>query len=671
MTLTSQQQQAMEKFKAFIADKDRQVFILKGYAGTGKTTLIRCMAEYLHTLSRNVELMAPTGRAAKILRSKVEQYVATTIHQTIYSFEGIVEEENEGTFKYIYPLKTSTQSNIFIIDEASMVSSRKSDNELFQFGSGILINDVLSYARLHFGGKIIFVGDAMQLPPVGDNCSVALDEVFFQNLHLNVTSFELTDIVRQSKESCILANATKIRKMVLSKERNHLVFDKKDNEVMDIDAMNVAQNYCASKEKDKAIVCFSNQQATDYNAAIRKIFFPHAKQVTAGDKLMIVCNNYAGEHVFLNGDIITVVEVSSNVIAQSAPVWTERNGKKVQETVTLNFREISFRAEDGNTHTRYIIDTLLENNHPSLTIDEMKSLYINFVIRMREEKHIKDKKKEEFVKAMKNDPFYNALQVKYGYAFTCHKAQGGEWNTVYVDFAKRTGLDTDSLRWKYTAITRASKTLWCVNLPDITAVDTLRIMAIKKTTKVAKNALSFDDVEETPFHLSNVLSSVKCKYWSVVKNMEGTKYAVTKVECKPWRDIYEVETPTGTARVDAIYNGAGMFTNYETDANNAELLPFFQDEENIRYKIDYHPSLESLKALYHRMISLCDECGIVLTNVVEGNYQVAYYMKASGQYASMTFFFSGKGVINYAAPLSDVGENDEKLSVLIEKLYKR
>lgn len=150
--------------------------------------------------------------------------------------------------------------------------------------------------------------------------------------------------------------------------------------------------------------------------------------------------------------------------------------------------------------------------------------------------------------------------------------------------------------------------------------------------------------------------------------MDGTQYSIKNVICKPWRDIYEVNTPIGIVRVDAIYNGAGLFTKYETDINDTELLFFFQNDENIKYKIDYHPSLESLKTLHCRMISLCDECGIILTNVVEEHYQLVYYMKASGSYAAITFFFNGKGFINYAAPLSDIGEADIKLSQLIEKL---
>ena len=457
MILTAQQEQAMKMIKDFIADEDSQVFILKGYAGTGKTTLIRSITDYLLTQSLRAQLLAPTGRAAKVLRSKLPNYGASTIHKGIYEFSHLIIEESEGLLKYIFPLKKNKERGIYIIDEASMIGSHKSNSELFQFGSGVLIDDLLSYARLHFGGKMIFVGDPMQLPPVGDNQSVALNESYFEALGLKIYSYELTDIVRQEKNSSILANASMIRGLIEKSERNHLVFEKKEGEVMDMSAMEVAMKYCEDPEQSSAIVCFSNQQAADYNIAIRSILFPEASHVAVGDKLMVVCNSYYNECELLNGDIITVVEILNDIVSLSAPVWTEKNGKKQQETITLHFRKIHFQAEEGNTYECYIIDTLLQNKQPSLTIDEMKALYINMVMRMRTEKGLTNPKSEEFAKAMGEDPFYNALQVKYGYAFTCHKSQGGEWNTVYVDFTKRTGLDSDSLRWKYTAITRASK----------------------------------------------------------------------------------------------------------------------------------------------------------------------------------------------------------------------
>ena len=668
MILTTQQDRAMSKIKEFIANQNEQVFILKGYAGTGKTTLISYIANYLQSINAPFILMAPTGRAAKILRTKLKDEEASTIHKCIYDHSLLHFEKSSGELKYIFPLKEDKERRIYIINEASMISSQKSNDELLQFGTGILINDILSYARLRFGGKIIFVGDPMQLPPVGDNRSVALDEDFFRNLDFNVSSYELTDIIRQKKHNSILTNAIMLRELMMEKQRNHLVFERKEGEVITIDAMDVAKEYCEDLCTPSAIVCFSNQQAANYNAAIRGILFPQMEHVVAGDKLMIIRNNYWREAKLMNGDIITVTAISDTTISQSAPVWTEKNGSKVRKDITLDFREISFQTEEGYIYSHYyIIDSLLQNGKPSLTIDETKALYINAVMRIRAGKGLTEND-EVFVEALKEDPFFNALQVKYGYAFTCHKSQGGEWDTVYVDFAKRTGLDVDSLRWKYTAITRATQKLCCINLIDITPISSLAINPINKTSKISNEALSFCDVRETPYHSSSAPLAEKAKYWSVKNNMEGTQYSIKNVICKPWRNIYEVNAPNGIIRVDVIFNAAGLVTGYEMDLDDMELLLFFQHNENIVYKIEYKPTSKSLELLHNRMISLCDECGIVLTNVIERVYQLVYYMKTSGDYASITFYFDKKGFVKYAVPLSNIGDADEKLHKLIEKL---
>ena len=681
MELTQQQGQAMQRIKEFIADKKAQIFILKGYAGTGKTTLIGQIKDYLDSLSLSVQLMAPTGRAAKILCEKLGENIATTIHKGIYEFSHMEVEESEGVLKYIFPIALNAGGGIYIVDEASMISSRKTKEELFQFGSGILLNDLLTYVRPAFGGKLIFIGDPMQLPPVGDNRSAALDEIYFKEHGLQVMSYELTEVFRQNKESCILANALKLRRLVEGKERNSLVLERKEGEVIDMNPEDVVENYCKKEDKDpdaKAIICFSNQQVTDYNKAIRAVRFPGVDHVTAGDKLLVVANNYHGDCQLMNGDLVTVVRVSDNVIPQSAPVWVDKDGIKRKEWITLSFRECLIETEEilkepkvKKTLNCYIIDSLLENNRPSLSVDEMKALYISTVIRLRKKSGITNVKSKEFIQAVFNDPFYSALQVKYGYAFTCHKSQGGEWDTVYVDFLKRGGLDTDSLRWNYTAITRAKKMLWCVNLSDITPFSLLKIMPIGKMTKVPADALALRKVEETPFHPLSALPGVKAKYWSVISNMEGSCYAVRCVACKPWRDIYEVDTPEGIVRVDAIYNAAGLFTGYEMKVDDPRLMDCFRKEDNIRYAINYFPSMEALKSLYACMRSLCDECEITLTNVIEESYKVVYYMKTSGNYAALSFSFNAKGNISYAVPQSDKGEKDEKLRQLVGLLTER
>lgn len=687
MKLTAQQENAMRRIEDFLSKESDQIFILRGYAGTGKTTLVGCIIKMLCEQGRRIPIcMAPTGRAARAMREKVADCEATTIHHRIYDFEEIETDEKEGILHYSFGVKKNDDYCICIVDEASLVGSSEQKHEMFQFGTGVLIEDLLTYARPLHGGKIIFIGDPAQLPPVGDNRSVALDRMFFKEKGLNVEEYTLTDIVRQNKESCVLTDATMLRRLICNGERNKLVFKRRINEVEDIDASSVANAYCNDNSESAAIICFSNKQATSYNKAIRNILFPAKRDVSVGDKLMVVSNNYFMGNVLLNGDIVTVVQVSNDVITQGAPVMTEEAGKRKRQEVSLTFRKIGIRTTDGVIMERYIIDSLLNSNLPNLDINEVKALYINFVMRMRDAVKRYDKNDKsmevkvarrrtnprtaEFINAMKEDVFFNALHVKYAYAFTCHKAQGGEWNTVYVDFERRNGLDNDSLRWKYTAVTRAKKRLLCANLVDITPMMDLVMRDIGVASKYSSEALSFGNVAETPFHNAKAITAVKCKYWSVVQNMEGSGYRVEDVKPSNYRDIYSVKTPTGeVVRVDAIYNGAGIFTQYKVGNNDGELLRIFNDESNMVYDIGHALTLQSWKATLHaRIISLCDEIGIVLTNVVEKQWQLVYYMKASGRYASLTFVFNKQGFINYGLPLSDIGQKDTKLRQLIDRL---
>ena len=559
---------------AFLDDRKGQIFILKGYAGTGKTTLAGCIASLLSQRKIMPEIMAPTGRAAKVLRSRIEGCKATTIHKQIYKQTKDIEIEGDDDLgRIVFKVRERENMGIFIVDEASMISSRKQEHELVKFGTDVLINDILTYARTRFGGKIIFIGDPAQLPPVGDNRSAALDETFFMEKGMNVRSYTLTDVIRQDKESAILRNATTLRNMLNTDERNSLVLDRKAGEVDDLSSGAVADEYCRN-DTSAAIVCYSNKTASEYNKLVRSILFPGKKDVVVGDRLMIVYNTYYKNVYQLNGGMITVTEVSDTVVRQSAPVFKDIAGERKRVIVSLDFRKIAYVTSESIIERGYIIESLLNSDTPNLTVDETKALFINFEMRMKSEakkaggedimaQRRAQRRTQEFDDALRADEFYNALQVKYGYAFTCHKAQGGEWDTVYVDFDKRNGLDDDSLRWKYTAVTRAKKRLVCVNLADISPIMGLEIRDIGKTGKYSDDALSFGKVKETPFHDANARAAIKCKYWSVVQNMAESDeyYNVENVKPAAFRDIYSVKTPTGdTVRVDAIYNGAGIFT---------------------------------------------------------------------------------------------------------------
>lgn len=504
MLLTPQQQYAMQIIREFFSDSRSSVFILRGYAGTGKTTMIAAIVEYLHSLSYDVTLMAPTGRAAKVLRAKMPNCNATTIHRTIYSFDKVFCNEMTDAVKYIFPLRedndekksgdapaTIKQNPIFIVDEASMLSSSGQGNVMFQYGSGFLMDDLIARSRLRYGGKVVFVGDPMQLPPVGEDASLALDANYFRTLGLKTMEFELTDVLRQEMDSTILANAMLCRRAFADPTLGRPSFSLKEDEVMEVNANDVASLYCSLPLGSAAVICRSNKQAAVYNAAIRDRLFPHAKSVSVGDRLMVVSNNYLYNEDVMNGDLITVLSIDGAVETIIQRVWSNVDGVGEYIDVRLAFRRITFLTDDGRQLSRNIIESLLESDGPSLSIDEKKALFLSMRSRVRDYTGIDDPKSPYYIEAVMADEYYNALQVKYGYAFTCHKAQGGEWENLFVDFSGRGGADT--LRWNYTAITRAVSRLWLVSGDMTDPMANLIIHPVRKMSNSRKDLLALSD----------------------------------------------------------------------------------------------------------------------------------------------------------------------------------
>lgn len=280
MVLTTQQNKIFEQIKAFL-DSDASVFILRGYAGTGKTTMVKVVADYI-TQSRQLTMMAPTGRAARVLSVKTG-YEATTIHKAIYEKAHIVPKKvkdiAESEFKFMFPIHRSENGGnvVAIVDEASMVCSRKIEHELFIFGTDNLMDDLLTYVRPNFGGKIIFVGDPAQLPPVGEAVSNALRADFFQKKGLKVIETELTEVLRQKGDSIILKNAMMIRDLLNKDKRNQLVFDEQKDDVETVPSEQFLDKYLNNRKKsgrnDSVVICYSNKSANRYNRDIRKALY--------------------------------------------------------------------------------------------------------------------------------------------------------------------------------------------------------------------------------------------------------------------------------------------------------------------------------------------------------------------------------------------------------------
>lgn len=690
ITYTPQQQEALAKISTFLESGNR-VFILRGYAGTGKTTLVSPILEMVDKLQLHPQLMAPTGRAARVLRMKTGRQ-ATTIHKGIYKMTSIVAEEGsedeETELIYFFPVRENEfpGSSVLIIDESSMISSLKNVGENFRFGSDILIKDLLAYAH---DSKIIFIGDPAQLPPIGDNKSVALDDDYFKELGFPVESFDLTEVIRQKKDSAILENATRLRDILKldRKSRTELVLNRKAGEVEDIDADSIVDAYTSeypAPSIDSAVVlCFENAKAYNYNIGIRKVYYPdNTGAPVPGDILMVVGNNYRyAQKEMLNGEFATVVRVSDLVETQSAPIWEGKGGKKEKRVVSLTFRDATLKFSDGQEIDCKILDSLLNSKEPQLKASELKSLWVNFWIRHPELPRDKSKESREIVgKALAKDPYFNALRVKYGYAVTCHKAQGGEWDTVYVDFSGRCGLHDDGLRWCYTATTRASRRLVGVSIPNITFIDKLKINnGIVKTGKAPKGYLSVDESIEDGFHNQTYPAFVRAKCIQIQANLEGTPYSIESIRSENWREFYNICVPSGEVLTfDSWYNASGVFKPFTCNNLPAqpedkiaadEVVKLLNSNANYPCKLSYTPSFETLAKLFNLVSGLCNELGITITNVLEDidHYKVRYCLKTSGNFSFLDFTINGSKLPTYANANSDLGGDDILLNELIAK----
>jgi len=446
---TPSQQLLIQKAAEFIHHFDRhQVLLIRGYAGTGKTTMVKAIVETLQMHHLSAVLLAPTGRAAKVL-SEYTGKPAYTIHKKIYRQQS--SKDGFGRFSLNY---NKHQDCIFIVDEASMIANKSSDGGIF--GSGNLLDDLIEFIFAGKSCKLILLGDTAQLPPIGFDDSPALDKNIIKNYFLETDDVELTDVIRQQITSGILENATFLRNQIQAAEPPDKLFETSGfKDVIRLSGEelieSISESYNKAGIEETMIICRTNKRANIYNQGIRNKILYREEELSTGDLLMVVKNNYfwlpeGSETEFIaNGDIMEVQRIY-----------------RYQEQHGLRFADISVRFPDYNLediHVKIIIDTLsLEG--PSLNQDQNNRLFQSVY-----QDYIDLKKKPAILKKVKNDPFFNALQVKFSYAVTCHKAQGGQWKDVYLDqgYLPDLQINTEYLRWLYTGMTRSSSKLFLVN----------------------------------------------------------------------------------------------------------------------------------------------------------------------------------------------------------------
>ncbi len=429
--------------------RDR-IFVLKGYAGTGKTSLIGALVKTMTEANMRTVLMAPTGRAAKVF-SMMAGKAAMTIHKTIYR-----QRKFNVDFEGFQLMDNKQKNTLFICDEASMISTL---NEGSPFGTGNLLDDLIEYVYSGDQCRLLLIGDAAQLPPVGQSQSPALDLRKLQEFNLEIMSAELTEVARQQLDSGILANATMLRNMLMQGQTDDLprIMHKSFPDVKRIDGYELldalSSSYYNEGLDDTIIVTRSNARANKFNQGVRNQILEREEELSAGDRLLVVKNNYYWGKQFdklpfiANGDIVVVKRVRS---------YTELYG--------FRFAEIEAELPDYDIETEVIVllDTLTVDG-PSLPIAEQQYLF-NAVM----QDYADLPSQRDRVKAVKDNKYFNALQVKYGYCVTCHKSQGGQWSDVYLDlgYINPEHLGIDFYRWMYTAFTRARKTLYLVNMSD-------------------------------------------------------------------------------------------------------------------------------------------------------------------------------------------------------------
>lgn len=449
---TADQEKAMRLFADFLLSPSPDaVFLLKGYAGTGKTSLLGALVRTLDALNRKHVLLAPTGRAAKVF-ARHSGHPAYTIHRRIYRQKAFSNDTDNFVMG-----ENLMKNTLFIVDEASMIANEGLSGA--SFGTGRLLDDLVQYVYGGGGCRLMLIGDTAQLPPVGEEESPALSASVLEGYGLQVLECNLARVVRQTEDSGILHNATRLRAMVAEENIFSLpsvrVEGFPDVKLLPggelIEAISECYDHAGMDET--IVICRSNKRANLYNKGIRNTILYREDELETGDVLMVAKNNYywgkdCKELDFIaNGDVAVV-----------------RRVRKVREMYGFRFADVLLEFPDYQElelEVKILLDTL-HSDAPALTREQSEALFSRVL-----EDYADISLKRERMKKMKEDPYYNALQVKYAYAVTCHKAQGGQWKRVFIDQGYMTEdmFSPDYCRWLYTAFTRATETLYLVNWP--------------------------------------------------------------------------------------------------------------------------------------------------------------------------------------------------------------
>lgn len=693
LNLSAGQEKALTKIEAFLTSQS-QVFMLKGYAGSGKTTILKGLVEYLYAIERGLILMAPTGRAAKVIREKTGKE-AYTVHKSIYSYEDLVEVKNGESFFYYYKIRNNddVHNKIFIVDEASMLSDAKSEAEFFRFGTGHLLTDLLTYTRIRTetaNTKIIFVGDPCQLPPVNENSSKAFDTTYLQEkFGVCVEEAEMKEVKRQSGDSGILNAAARIRKSISSGFFNDFNLIGNGRDIFNPPYSSFLHTWDQAASP-KIILTYKNKTALDLNLQVRERKYGDRNlPVQKGDTIIMGGNNYR-KGIF-NGEFAVVNDAA-------ALTATRTIGLRGQPPVTLTWRSVELVFPDAENNNKIVSGKMLENflyGDNFLQPAETQALYVDFCMRHKDLKPGTD----EFKQAIIKDEYFNCLLLKFGYAVTCHKAQGGEWQNVFTvwdhdstngfdcfqDAQRRSGkTNEDFYRWAYTAVTRASGKLFVLNPPyfnsysSMTFLDAVVVNALNDLTagQIEAEEISLDDDLLQQFRQFGLLEQpvqLQDHFIKVRHSVRGQYIEITGWQKKNAEVFYFFKRERETAALktwvnkDLVFNGRYQpivsATNSDSLVKAVEslvrTLPNVSIKRNtpetILTKIEFDLQLEEkfpfTKNLFDDLTAALAGAGIVVDELEHQAYRERYTFKRGAETAVIDFEYNANGFFGRVVPL--------------------
>lgn len=699
-TLTSGQNSLIDELNKFLSDNST-CFLLKGYAGTGKTFMMKGLTDFLTETKRSFKIAAPTGRAAKVISQKTKRK-AYTIHKTIYSSKDLKEfkvkdEDGTETFKFYYELKHNEDptNTIYIIDEASMLSNVYSEGEFFRFGSGYLLKDLINYINFDnndHNKKIIFIGDNAQLPPVNMNFSPALERKYLQeSCNLVSSEFELTEVVRQKSESGILHNATKLRQSLNANIFNQLNIETNFKDINNTKHEELLSKYleaCNNTiDEETIIIAYSNSSVKEYNDFVRNHFFPNQNTITVNDKIILVSNNYNYPQMeLLNGDFGIVNEVSPTNESRTIKLKRKnRRNETIEIFVPLTFRDvtITFTDEDFKKHNIEckIIENLLYSHQRDLSSDELKALYIDFKIRNPKLKA----GTKEFKDALRSDKYFNSLRIKFGYAVTCHKAQGGEWMNTFLNCKTSMGYFNSSyFRWLYTGITRAKENLFTLDEPHFSIASNIQPPKIEHI-KPREDILALNseiEEKELPFDFSNQTTFVKHIYLTISEYLKDENLNISDIRHTSYLEHYTFSQGNEIAIFKIHYNGQNKITRIEKPANSTEFIEsvyakldkiqnktiIIAEPEADETEFEFEQSFQ--KEFYDNLKEKLQLCHFQIAKIEHKQYHEIYEIKKNGFTATYKFWYDGnfKFKKTEIIPSRTTGLVEEINELLIEKL---